>query len=61
MKKFDGFLLVSDIDGTLAEQRYINLKGMVAKYEGFHQIVSKNTAFVDVGAGSVQVSLFYFI
>lgn len=41
-----------------SEQRYINLKGMVAKYEDFHQVVSKNTAFVDVGAGSVQVSLF---
>ncbi len=41
-----------------SEQRYINLKGMVAKYENFHQVVSKNTAFVDVGAGSVQVSLF---
>ncbi|MBO5390035.1 MAG: HD domain-containing protein [Lachnospiraceae bacterium] len=41
-----------------SEQRYINLKGMVAKYEDFHQVVSKNTAFVDVGAGSVQISLF---
>jgi len=41
-----------------SEQRYINLKGMVVKYEDFHQVVSKNTAFVDVGAGSVQVSLF---
>lgn len=41
-----------------SEQRYMNFKGLVAKYENFHQIVSKNTAFVDVGAGSVQVSLF---
>lgn len=41
-----------------SEQRYINFKGLVAKYENFHQVVSKNTAFVDVGAGSVQVSLF---
>ena len=41
-----------------SEQRYIIFKGIVAKYENFHQVVSKNTAFVDVGAGSVQVSLF---
>lgn len=41
-----------------SEQRYMNFKGMIAKYADFHQVVSKNTAFVDVGAGSVQVSLF---
>lgn len=41
-----------------SEQRYINFAGMVAKYDNFHQVVSKNTAFVDIGAGSVQVSLF---
>ena len=41
-----------------SEQRYMIFKGLVAKYAGFHQVVSKNTAFVDIGAGSVQVSLF---
>ena len=41
-----------------SEQRYINFKGLVTKYENFHQVVMKNTAFVDVGAGSVQISLF---
>lgn len=41
-----------------SEQRYISFKGLVAKYADFHQIVSKNTAFVEVGAGSVQISLF---
>lgn len=41
-----------------SEQRYMNFKGLVAKYENFHQVASKNTAFVDVGAGSVQISLF---
>ncbi|MDD6328571.1 MAG: HD domain-containing protein [Eubacteriales bacterium] len=41
-----------------SEQRYMNFKGLVAKYKNFHQVVSKNTAFVDVGAGSVQISLF---
>ena len=41
-----------------SEQRYISFKGLVAKYDNFHQVVSKNSAFVDVGAGSVQVSLF---
>ncbi|MGN0436140.1 MAG: exopolyphosphatase [Wujia sp.] len=41
-----------------SEQRYISFKGIFAKDKNFHEIVSKNTAFVDVGAGSVQVSLF---
>lgn len=41
-----------------SEQRYVSYKGLVAKYSDFHQVVSKNTAFVDVGAGSVQISLF---
>ena len=30
MKKFDGYLLVSDIDGTLAEGRYINPANITA-------------------------------
>lgn len=41
-----------------SEQRYISFTGLIAKYDEFHQVVSKNTAFIDVGAGSVQVSLF---
>ena len=41
-----------------SEQRYVSFKGLVAKYEAFHQVVSKNTAFIDVGAGSVQISVF---
>ncbi len=41
-----------------SEQRYMIFKGLVAKHKEFHQVVSKNTAIVDVGAGSVQVSLF---
>ncbi len=41
-----------------SEQRYMIFKGMVARYDAFHQVVSKNTAFVDVGAGSIQISLF---
>lgn len=41
-----------------SEQRYINFKGLVALYDNFQNVVSKNTAFIDVGAGSVQVSLF---
>ena len=51
----------TDIDVKIlsnSEQRYISFKGLVAKYENFHQVASKNTAFVDVGAGSVQISLF---
>lgn len=41
-----------------SEQRYMSFKGLVAQYDNFHQVVSKNTAFVDIGAGSIQVSLF---
>lgn len=41
-----------------SEQRFISYKGLVAKYDKFEQVVSKNTALVDVGAGSVQISLF---
>lgn len=41
-----------------SEQRYINYKGLVTSYENFHAVASKNTAFLDVGAGSVQISLF---
>ena len=51
----------TDIDVRIlsnSEQRYMNFKGLVAKYENFHQVASKNTAFIDVGAGSVQISLF---
>lgn len=51
----------TDIDVEIlsnSAQRYINFKGLVANYDNFQNVVSKNTAFVDVGAGSVQVSLF---
>jgi exopolyphosphatase/guanosine-5'-triphosphate,3'-diphosphate pyrophosphatase len=41
-----------------SEQRYMSYKGLVAKYDDFHDVVTKNTAFVDVGSGSVQISLF---
>ena len=41
-----------------SEQRYISFKGLVASYDNFYQVASKNSAFVDVGAGSVQISLF---
>lgn len=41
-----------------SEQRYISFKGLFAKYTDYHEVVTKNTVIVDVGAGSVQVSLF---
>ncbi|MBQ9609233.1 MAG: HD domain-containing protein [Lachnospiraceae bacterium] len=41
-----------------SEQRYIIFKGVIAKSESFRQIASKNTALIDVGAGSIQISLF---
>lgn len=41
-----------------SEQRFINYKGIVAKIKDYQTFISKNSAFVDVGAGSVQISLF---
>lgn len=41
-----------------SEQRYISYKGLFALYRDYHEVVTKNTVIVDVGAGSVQVSLF---
>ncbi len=41
-----------------SEQRYISFKGLFAKFADYHEVVTKNTVIVDVGAGSVQVSLF---
>lgn len=41
-----------------SEQRYVSFKGMFAKFTQYSEVVTKNTVIVDVGAGSVQVSLF---
>lgn len=41
-----------------SELRLLMYKGMTRKQDNFNQIIEKNTAVLDVGAGSVQISLF---
>lgn len=40
-----------------AEHRFLMYKGLAVKAENFEQIVEKNTAIVDIGGGSIQISL----
>jgi len=40
-----------------SEQRFLMYKGLAIKADYFDKIVEKNTAIVDVGAGSIQISL----
>lgn len=40
-----------------SEHRFLMYKGLAVKAENFESIVEKNTAIVDIGAGSVQISL----
>ena len=40
-----------------SEHRFLLYKGLAVKAENFETIVSKNTAIVDIGGGSVQISL----
>lgn len=41
-----------------SEQRFITYKAIASKENDFHKIIEKATAIVDVGSGSVQISLF---
>lgn len=41
-----------------SEQRFINYKAIASKGEVFDKIIEKGTAIVDIGGGSIQVSLF---
>lgn len=41
-----------------SEQRYIYYKAVASRQTNFNKIIEKATAFVDVGAGSSQISLF---
>lgn len=41
-----------------SEQRFLDYKAIASKGEGFQKIIEKGTAIVDIGGGSVQVSLF---
>lgn len=41
-----------------SEQRFLSYKAIAAKENDFNQIIRKPTAIVDVGSGSIQISLF---
>lgn len=41
-----------------SEQRFLDYKSIASKTEGFNKIIEKGTAIVDIGGGSVQISLF---
>ncbi len=40
-----------------SEHRFLMYKGLAVKTENFEKIVEKNTAIVDIGGGSIQISL----
>ena len=41
-----------------SEQRFLGYKSIASKEESFQEIIQKGTAIVDVGGGSIQISLF---
>lgn len=41
-----------------SEQRFLDYKSIASKGEGFNKIIEKATAIVDIGGGSLQISLF---
>ncbi len=41
-----------------SEQRFLDYKSIAFKGEAFNQFIEKGTAIVDVGGGSIQISLF---
>lgn len=41
-----------------SEQRFLDYKSIASKGEEFNKIIDKGTAIVDIGGGSIQVSLF---
>ncbi|MDE6312679.1 MAG: exopolyphosphatase [Lachnospiraceae bacterium] len=41
-----------------SEHRFIGYKSVASKWENFGEVIKKGTAIVDVGGGSIQVSLF---
>ena len=41
-----------------SEQRFLDYKSIAFQGEGFRQIIENSTAIVDIGGGSIQVSLF---
>ena len=41
-----------------SEQRFLDYKSIALKHEQFKEIIAKPTAIVDIGGGSIQLSLF---
>ena len=41
-----------------SEQRFIDYKSIALKYDQFEEVISRPTAIVDIGGGSIQISLF---
>ena len=41
-----------------SEQRFLHYKSIASRGENFNRIIEKGTAIVDIGGGSIQVSLF---
>ena len=41
-----------------SEQRFLDYKSIALKHEHFQEIIAKPTAIVDIGGGSIQISLF---
>lgn len=41
-----------------SEQRFIGYKSIASKWDDFNEVIKKGTAIVDVGGGSIQISLF---
>lgn len=41
-----------------SEQRFLNYKAIASKSEEFNTIIEKGTAILDIGGGSIQISLF---
>ena len=41
-----------------SEQRFLDYKSVALKSSNFHDIIAEGTAFIDIGGGSTQVSLF---
>lgn len=41
-----------------SEQRFLDYKSIASRGEGFEKIIEKGTAVLDIGGGSIQISLF---
>lgn len=41
-----------------SEQRFLDYKSVASRVKDFQSIIEKSTAFIDIGGGSVQISLF---